>query len=90
MFMEQINKRNIAVCIILSIVTLGIYSIYWTYLMIKNIRMLQNDNRSCTGEMLCYIFVPFYSWYWWYTRGKRVKKTLMSTIVEQRAAVFCI
>lgn len=73
--MKQINKRNIAVCIILSIVTLGIYSIYWTYLMIKNIRMLQNDNRSCTGEMLCYIFVPFYSWYWWYTRGERVKKS---------------
>ena len=70
----QINKKNIGICIVLSIVTFGIYYIYWMYLMVKNIRILTNDTgRSCLGEMLCLLFVPFYSYYWWYTRGEKVK-----------------
>lgn len=70
----QINKRGIVLCILLSIITLGIYSIYWMYLLVKNTRLIQKNTTSCTGEMLCLIFVPFYSLYWWYTRGERVKQ----------------
>lgn len=71
--MIQINKRNIGVCILLSIITFGIYGIYWTYLLVKNTRSIQKNTDSCTGEMLCLILVPFYSLYWWYTRGEKVK-----------------
>jgi len=69
----QINKRKIGMCILLSIVTLGIYEIYWMYLLVKNNRSLKGNTESCTGEMLCLMFVPFYSLYWWYTRGTRMK-----------------
>ena len=72
--MFQINKRSIGVCILLSIITLGIYEIYWLYLLVKNIRSIQKNTTSCTKEMLCLIFVPFYSLYWWYTRGEKVKQ----------------
>ena len=72
--MTQINKRNIGICILLSFVTCGIYLIYWEYLLVKNIRTIKNDSRGCAGEMLCLLFVPFYSYYWWYTRGKTVKE----------------
>ena len=72
--MIPINKRKIGVCILLSIVTLGIYMIYWEYLLVKNTRAIQKDESSCLGEMLLLIFVPFYSLYWWYTRGKIVKE----------------
>ncbi len=68
-----INKRNIATSILLSIVTFGIYFIYWEYLLVKNTRAIKKDDSSCTGEMLCLIFVPFYSLYWWFTRGKILK-----------------
>lgn len=68
-----INKRNIGMCIVLSIVTLGIYYIYWEYLMVKNVRCLKNDDSTCVIEMLCLILVPFYSLYWWFTRGTFVK-----------------
>lgn len=71
--MIPINKRNIGSCIILSLITLGIYSIYWEYLLVKNTRTIKKDDSSCTGEMLCLIFVPFYSLYWWFTRGKLVR-----------------
>ena len=59
--------------IFLSLLTLGIYSFYWKYLLVKNVRAIKNDNSSCTGEMLCLIFVPFYSIYWWVTRGEIVR-----------------
>lgn len=72
--MIQINKRNTAKCILLSIITLGIYGIYWLYLLVKNIRSIQKNTASCTGEMLCLIFVPFYSLYWWYTKGEITKQ----------------
>ncbi len=72
--MIQINKRIIVVCILLSIITFGIYGIYWLYLLVKNTRSIQKNTTSCTGEMLCLMFVPFYSLYWWYTRGEKVKQ----------------
>ncbi len=71
--MIPIYKRKIGVCIILSIVTFGIYQIYWEYLLVKNTRAIQKNESSCTGEMLCLVLVPFYSLYWWITRGKIVK-----------------
>lgn len=67
---------NIATYIVLSIITLGVFYIYWEYLLVKNVRALKNDESSYTGEMLCLIFVPFYNLYWWYTRGKVVKDEL--------------
>ena len=76
--MIQINKRNIGTSILLSIVTFGIYFIYWEYLLVKNTRAIKKDNSSCTGEMLCLIFVPIYSIYWWFTRGKLVKDEFAS------------
>lgn len=60
----------------LSIITGRIYAIYWMYLLVKNVRALKQDNSSCTGEMLCLLFVPFYALYWWYTRGNDVKSLL--------------
>lgn len=66
--------RNIAISILLTIFTLGIYGIYWMYLIVKNIHVLQKKDDGCLVEMLCLIFVPFYSLYWWYTRGESVKK----------------
>jgi len=45
--MTPIYKRKIPVCILLSIFTLGIYYIYWTYMQVKNVRTLKKDGRSC-------------------------------------------
>jgi len=68
------HKRNVGVCMVLSIITLGLYGIYWMYLLVKNTRSVQKITTNCVGEMLCLIFVPFYSLYWWYTNGEKVKQ----------------
>ena len=72
--MIQIEKRNICVCILLSIVTFGVYGIYWMYLLVKNTRSIQKIKTSCVGEMLCLFLVPFYYLYWWYTKGEKTKQ----------------
>ena len=71
-----INKRKIWVCVIFSIITCGIYSIYWQYLLVKNVKVLTKDNSRCIKEMLCLLFIPFYSLYWWYTRGVVVRNAM--------------
>lgn len=70
----KVHKRKIWSCILLSIVTLGIYGIYWKYLLVKNLRFVQKNTDGCAGEMLCLLFVPFYSLYWWYTSGEQLKQ----------------
>ena len=70
---EPIDKRNIAISIVLSIVTFGIYSMYWQYLLIRNTKAIKKEDSGCAEELLCNLFVPFYGFYWWFTRGKTIK-----------------
>ena len=74
--MIPIYKRKIGICILLSIVTLGIYNCYWWCMLLKNVRALQNDKSSCTKELLFLIFIPFYYVYWTFTNGKIIKEIL--------------
>ena len=67
---------NIAVNIILSIITFGIYFIIWMYRMEVRIRALKKDDSSLTGVVLCLIFVPFYKIYWFYNREQMFVHTL--------------
>ena len=71
-----INKRVIWKSIVFTFLSLGIYGIYWHYLLVKNVKALKNDTSKCAGEMACLILVPFYSLYWWYKSGETVKREL--------------
>ena len=66
-----LQEKNIAICVVLSFVTFGIYYIVWKYNMCKSMRQLQNDDSGCLGEMLCMLIVPFYMLYWFYTRSQK-------------------
>ncbi|MGL5973542.1 MAG: DUF4234 domain-containing protein [Oscillospiraceae bacterium] len=69
-----IKKQSIVLSIFLSVITFGIYFIYWKYLLIKNVRVIKNNTANCTGEILCIIFIPFYSFFWWFTMGEYINK----------------
>lgn len=66
--------KNIAVCVVLSLVTCGIYQLFWAYSLCKNIRRLNGEPENCAGEFLCLMFVPFYGLYWMYTRCQKITK----------------
>ena len=71
---ESVSRRDIGICAALSIMSFGLYFIYWLYLLVRNTRVIKKDDSSFMGEFLCLIFVPFYNLYWWYTRGKRMRE----------------
>lgn len=48
------------------------YRFSWVRYIIKCIKYLNGENASGTLEFLCYYFVPFYSFYWMYSRSKKL------------------
>ncbi|MBQ0091978.1 MAG: DUF4234 domain-containing protein [Clostridiales bacterium] len=74
--MSKISRREIVKSILLSLVTCGIYFFYWKYQLVKNVHILQNDTDRFGSEFACFAFVPFYSLYWWHSRGEVVRVKL--------------
>jgi hypothetical protein len=69
---ELLETKSIAVCVLLSFITFGIYYLYWFYTFCKKIKLLNGEPPSGAGEFFLWLFVPFYSCYWMYTRGKKL------------------
>ena len=57
--MAFIQKRNIALCIVLSLVTCGIYLIYWDVKLAQEAVKVKDETDSGTTEILLLIFLPF-------------------------------
>lgn len=70
-----IQKRDIAVAIILSIVTCGIYNIYWFIKQVDDVNRAANDQNAFSGGvtfLLGLITAGIYSVYWFYQAGKKM------------------
>ena len=69
-----IFPRNIAVAIILSIVTCGIYGIYWFIVMTNDANQLSGRTNETSGG-LAFLFslitCGIYGWYWAYKMGEK-------------------
>ena len=69
---ELLEDKSIALCIVLTFVTSGIYGIFWIYSIMRKIKLLNNEEPDVVGELLLYIFVPFYSLYWIFSRSQKL------------------
>ncbi len=54
-----IKNRNIVTCIILSLVTCGIYAIYWAIMMAKEAVSVKDPADSGILEIILMLFLPF-------------------------------
>ena len=91
----MIKRRNIAVCIILSIVTCGIYGIYWFYQMTQEVASTNNREYTTSGGtalLLALVTCGIYSFYWSYKMGKALDDINMSRgrATQDRAVVYLI
>ena len=71
----EIKNRNIVVCILLSIVTLGIYGIYWFIVMTDESNALAPKNKTTSGGkafLLSLVTLGIYGIYWIYKLGNKV------------------
>ncbi len=69
------KKRNIVVMVILSIVTAGIYSLYWYCSFQNQLKKETGDGFGGLGHLLITLITGgIYGIYWQYAAGKRLEK----------------
>lgn len=64
--------RSVALVIVFSIITLGIYALYWVFKVSQMISRELRTGKSETVQLLLFMFVPFYSWYWYYKMTENI------------------
>lgn len=72
----MIRQRNIAVCIILSLVTCGIYGIYWFVCLTDETNIAAQENGTSGGMtvLLTIITCGIYGLYWAYKCGEKIDR----------------
>lgn len=74
-YRAPIVNRSIALCIVLSIVTCGIYGIYWMIVMANDLNTASGRLDDTSGGMvflLTLVTCGIYGWYWLYKAGEKV------------------
>ncbi len=72
-----IQQRNIVIAVILSIVTCGIYGIYWMIKLNDEINQIVGDTQATSGGLVflfTLITCGIYGWYWMYKMGEKCDK----------------
>ncbi|GMK40291.1 hypothetical protein PCCS19_33470 [Paenibacillus sp. CCS19] len=72
--MVHVTQRNIAVSIILTLVTCGIYGIYWFIVLTNDVGKLSGDHNFTGGKhfLLTLVTCGIWSYVWAYRVGKQV------------------
>lgn len=71
---SRVEKKDIVVNVLLSIVTCGIYSIVWFINLTDDCSKASGDDsmNGVTSFLLTIVTCGIYSWYWSYQMGKRI------------------
>ena len=73
--MYYLQRRSIALCIVLSLITCGIYGIYWMYKMAEDINYVRNDPNAMSPGLVVVLSIVtcgIYYIYWMYKAGETV------------------
>ncbi|MCR8658829.1 DUF4234 domain-containing protein [Paenibacillus endoradicis] len=70
----MIQERNIALCIILSLITCGLYGIYWFIVLTNDLGKLSGDSSFTGGKhfLLTIVTCGIWSIVWGYQAGKHI------------------
>ncbi|MBQ9885895.1 MAG: DUF4234 domain-containing protein [Lachnospiraceae bacterium] len=71
------QKKDIAMCVILSIVTCGIYGIYWFVTLTDDVNAASGEQGATSGgisALLTIVTCGIYGIYWAYKQGERINK----------------
>lgn len=89
------KKRNIGLCVLLSIITCGIYAIYWFVKINNDINELANPEKKTSGGvaiLLTLVTFGIYGIYWAYKMGKLLDdaRAQRGEQPQNRAVVYLI
>lgn len=70
----MVKERNIVVCIILSIITCGVYGIFWFVSLTDDTNTLSGDYKTSGGMAFLFTIITcgLYSLYWMYRQGDKI------------------
>lgn len=71
------QPRNVALAIVLSIVTCGIYAIYWFIVLTDETNQAAGETNGTSGGiafLLTLVTCGIYGWYWSYKQGEKIDK----------------
>lgn len=91
---SRVEKNDIIVCILLSVLTCGIYGIIWFIRLTDDCSKASGDNsmNGLTSFLLTILTCGIYSWYWNYQMGKRIAtaQEKRNLPVTDNSAIFLI
>ncbi len=71
------KQRSIGICILLSIITCGIYGIYWFIVLTDEVNAVSGQNNATSGGvafLLTIITCGIYGYYWAYKMGDKLNQ----------------
>ena len=78
--MNAIERRDIAISIVLSIITLGIYALYWMYQVSEDTNALLGRQWPVSSGMLILLTIVtfgIYGIYWYYLTGQALDEYIV-------------
>ena len=77
----MVKERNVVVCILLTIITCGIYGIIWFVSLTDDARTVSGDTRLSGGKALLFTLITcgIYSFVWAYQMGKALSQARVRT-----------
>lgn len=89
------RERNIGLSIVLTLITCGIYGIYWFIVLTDDARLASNDSEAPSGGiafLLSLITCGIYGIYWAYKMGKTLQtaKQKNNLPAEDKAVLYLV
>lgn len=90
----MIKNRNIALAVIFSILTCGIYGLYWLVKLNNDMCALTPDDSYQTGGgmvlLLTIITCGIYGWFWAYKMGCKMDLLMRSSFIMQTTSLLML
>ena len=78
----MIKQRNIALCIVFSIITFGIYALYWFVCLTNDANQESGQTDATSGGvalLLTIVTCNIYGWFWAYKMGEKIDVSRQET-----------
>ena len=76
--------------VLLLLFTFGIWPLIWVYRMTEYLNCVKNEpSRGPAAQLLLYLFIPFYSIYWFYKSAQRIDALAKTRRVSSDLSVIC-
>lgn len=73
---KVVKQRSVGVAIILTLITCGLYSIYWMYALTNEVSVLSKEPSFSGGKVILLTIVTcgIYGYFWMYQLGRNIEQ----------------